>query len=197
MVLVLEFFLCYFNNIFLIFLYHFLNNKYFVHILLILLCLFHSKGFYYTFYSKQKKHFLYLAKIRVFHSNQKSVKQQISGTTIQTKFAPPYACIFMNQVESEFLKTQQHQPLVWFRYIDDIFFIWTHGQEKLEGFLDNFNKFHPNLRFTHEYSRKHVTFLDLDVKIIDQKIFSNLHIKATDRHQYLHYTLSHPYHTKR
>ena len=85
---------------------------------------------------------------------------------------------------------------VWFRFIDDIFFIWTLGQEKLKGFLDNFNKFHPNLRFTHQYSRKNVTFLDLDVKIIDRKIFTDLHTKATDRHQYLHYTSSHPYHTK-
>ena len=50
-------------------------------------------------------------------------KKQISGTAIGTTFAPPYACIFMDQVESEFLKTQIHQPLVWFRYIDDIFFI--------------------------------------------------------------------------
>ena len=120
------------------------------------------------------------------------VQQQISGTAIGTKFTPPYACIFMDQIESEFLKTQQHQPLVWFRYIDDIFFIWTHCREKLEGYLDNFNKFHPNLRFTLEYSRKNVTFLDLDVKILDRKIVTNLHIKATDRHQYLHYTLSHP-----
>ena len=101
----------------------------------------------------------------------------------------------MDKVESEFLKTQQHQPLVWLWYIDDIFFIWTHGQEKLERFLDNFNKFHPNLRFTHKYSRKNVTFLDLDIKILDRKIVTDLHIKATDGHQYLHYT-SQPYHTK-
>ena len=40
----------------------------------------------------------------------REVKQQISGTAIGTKFAPPYACIFMDQVESEFLKTQHHQP---------------------------------------------------------------------------------------
>ena len=95
----------------------------------------------------------------------------------------------MDQVESEFLKTQQHQPLMWFRYIYDIFFIWTHGQRILEGLLDNFDKFHPNLRFTHECSRKYGTFLDLDVKIIDCKIFTDLHIKAADRHQYLHYFL--------
>ena len=54
-----------------------------------------------------------------FESNGET-KQQISGTAIGTKFAPPYAYIFMDQVESEFLKTQI--PLVWFRYIDDIFF---------------------------------------------------------------------------
>ena len=55
------------------------------------------------------------------------VKQQTSGTAIGTNLATPYACIFIDQVESEFLKTQQHQPLVLFRYIDDIFFIWTLG----------------------------------------------------------------------
>ena len=81
-------------------------------------------------------------------------KQQISGTAIGTKFAPPYACTFMGQVESEFLETQTHQPLVCFRYIDDIFFIWAHGQDKLEQFLDDLNKFHPSIKFTHESSRK-------------------------------------------
>ena len=70
-------------------------------------------------------------------------KQQISGTAIGAKVAPPYACKFMDQVESEFLKTEIHQLLVWFRYIDDTFFIWTHGQDKLERFLVDFNKFHP------------------------------------------------------
>ena len=28
------------------------------------------------------------------------VKQQYSGTTIGTKFAPPYACIFVDEVEA-------------------------------------------------------------------------------------------------
>ena len=39
------------------------------------------------------------------------IKQQISSTAIGTKFAPPYACIFMDQTQIEFLKTQTHQPL--------------------------------------------------------------------------------------
>ena len=50
-----------------------------------------------------------------------SIKQQLSGTAIGTKFAPPYACIFMDKLEPNFLKTQTLQPLVWFRYIDVFF----------------------------------------------------------------------------
>ena len=40
------------------------------------------------------------------------VYRQISGTAMGTKFAPPYACIFMNMVETEFLKEQEIKPLV-------------------------------------------------------------------------------------
>ena len=124
------------------------------------------------------------------------VKQQISGTAIGTKFAPPYACIFMDQVETDFLQTQKFQPLVWFRYIDDIFFIWTHGEENLREFLEEFNKFHPNIKFTHEFSEENVTFLDLNVKLSNGSISTGLHIKPTDRHQYLHFSSAHPDHTK-
>ena len=40
------------------------------------------------------------------------VYQQNSGTAIGSKFASPYACIFMDQVESKFLHSQKFQPLV-------------------------------------------------------------------------------------
>ena len=32
------------------------------------------------------------------------IKQQISGTAIGTKFSPPYACIFMSDLETKFLE---------------------------------------------------------------------------------------------
>ena len=34
------------------------------------------------------------------------------GTTTGTKFAPTYACIFMDEVETEFLKSQELQPFL-------------------------------------------------------------------------------------
>ena len=75
------------------------------------------------------------------------VKQQKSGTAIGTKFAPPYACIFMDEVETEFLKSQELQLFLWLRYIDDILFIWTDGEEKLTLFLNELNNFHSNFKF--------------------------------------------------
>ena len=82
-----------------------------------------------------------------FFEFNNQIKQQISGTAIGAKCAPTYARIFMDKMEGEFLKTQRDKPFWWVRYIDDIFFIWTHGQEKLKVFLEDLNKFHPNLKF--------------------------------------------------
>ena len=69
-----------------------------------------------------------------FEFGQK-VFHQISGTAIGTKFVPPYSCILMDKFETDFLKTQKLQPLIWLRYVDDVFFIWTHGKEELENFM--------------------------------------------------------------
>ena len=87
--------------------------------------------------------------------------------------------------------------MVWFRYIDDIFFIWTHGKDKLEKFLDDLNIFDNNIKFTYESSKENVTFLDLIVKLSKGCLTTDLHITDTDRHQYLHFNSSHPNHTKR
>ena len=125
------------------------------------------------------------------------VHQQISETAIGTKCAPPYACIFMDKVENEFLETQTIKPLVWLRYIDDIFFIWNESEEKLETFLKNLNEFHPNLRFTSEKSKTSVNFLDLTINLADQELETNLYCKPTDCHQFLDFNSAHPIHIKK
>ena len=63
----------------------------------------------------------FVLKNNLFEFNSKFYKQ-ISGTAIGTKFAPPYACIFMDYIETEFLKSQEIKPWLWKRFIDDIFF---------------------------------------------------------------------------
>ena len=131
----------------------------------------------------------------LFEFNDK-VKQQISGTAIGTKFAPPYACIYMDKTETDFLKTQDLQPFIWLRYIDDIFFIWTHGEAELKRFMEKLNQFLPNLKFTYESSQKKVAFLDLNVSLENGCITTDLYTKSTDCHQYLHCSSAHPHHLK-
>ena len=54
----------------------------------------------------------FVLKNNFFEFNNK-IKQQISGTAIGTKFAPPYACIYMDKTETDFLKTQELEPFLW------------------------------------------------------------------------------------
>ena len=108
------------------------------------------------------------------------VKKQIAGTAIGRKFAPPHASIFMDDLEAKFLQSQSLQPLVSFRYIDDIFFIWTHGNDKLAKFLDDLNSFDKNIKFTHESSKETVTFLDLIMNLSKCCLTTDLYVKDTD-----------------
>ena len=76
-----------------------------------------------------------------FEFNTK-VKQQLAETAMG-KFAPQCACIFMDHVDTLFPESQVYKWLVWFQYIDNVFFIWTHGQESLSLFLEDLSKCHP------------------------------------------------------
>ena len=131
-----------------------------------------------------------------FEFNSK-VKQQVPSTAIGTKFAPPYACIFMDRMETEILEKKRLKPWVWLRYIDDIFFVWTHGEDKLDEFLERLNSFHPNLKFTSERSEQKLNFLDVTVQLSNNKFVTDLYCKPTDCHQYLHYNSCHPEHMKK
>ena len=49
-------------------------------------------------------------------------------------------------MENRFLKNEKIQTWIWLRYINDIFFIWTASESKLDDFLERLNNFHPNLK---------------------------------------------------
>ena len=81
-------------------------------------------------------------KNNIFQFNEKTLKQ-LRGTAIGTKFAPPYAIIFMADLEERILKDIELKPRMWWRYIDDIFFMWEHGEDYLKQFI----------KFTAEWSK--------------------------------------------
>ena len=119
---------------------------------------------------KNEKHF----KNNFFEFNNE-LRQQISGTAIGTKFAPPYTCIYMNKTETDFLKTQELQTFVWLRYIDDIFFIWMHGEAELKKFMEGLNNFLPKLKFTYESSKKKLHFEELQLQFLTSRSYKKLH----------------------
>ena len=69
---------------------------------------------------------------------------QIGGTAMGTALAPNYANLFMDKFETKALKGYPLKPLIWKRFIDDIFLIWTHGQQELEKFVEYLNVLHKN-----------------------------------------------------
>ena len=109
----------------------------------------------------------------------------------------PYACIFMDKVEREFLEAEDTKLWVWLRYIDQIFFIWTEGENKLGSFLQCLNTSHPNLKFTHKKSKTSIIFLDVMVRINGDKFETDLYSKPTDCHQFLEFNSAHPIHIKK
>jgi hypothetical protein len=121
---------------------------------------------------------------------------QTHGTAMGTRFAPQYANLFMHQIETDFLTKQTHKPALYTRYIDDIFFIWTEGEERLKEFYDAFNSHHPTIKLTMEYSPQSVSFLDTLITIKDNKLISSLYRKPTDNLTMLHSSSFHPRHVK-
>ena len=89
------------------------------------------------------------------------------------------------------------KPLVWKRYIDDMFSLWTTNRDKIEHFIEQANNHHPTIKFTAEISDKETTFLDTYIykgerferdAILDVRT----HFKPTETFQYTHFASCHP-----
>ena len=113
-------------------------------------------------------------KNNVFQFNGKTLKQ-LSSTAIGTKFTPPYTNIFMADLEERILKDIELQLRIW--YIDGIFFIWEHIEDSLKQFIETLNACHPTIKFTAEWSKEKINFLDFNIKLRNTKIETDLHIK--------------------
>ena len=99
-----------------------------------------------------------------FEFNYRVFRQKL-GTAIGTKFAQAYASLFMNRLEERLLVSWDKIPLVWMRYIDDIFFIWTLGEDCLQEFISYLSSSHRTIKFTSEYSAIALNFLGVSIKV--------------------------------
>ncbi len=123
---------------------------------------------------------------------------QTNGTAMGTRVAPTYANLFMADFEEKYIYTLEKQPLVWWRFIDDIFSIFVGTEDEVKQFTDKLNTLHPigAIKFTVEYSKEKVNFLDTTVYIKDNRLVTTLYTKPTDSHSYLNFDSCHHMHNK-
>ena len=119
---------------------------------------------------------------------------QIGGTAMGTKVAPSFANTYMGWFESKFVYTYHQQPLLWVRFIDDIFVIWQHGLTAFKDFEDHLNQCVPSIKFETDISNTEVHFLDVTVSLANDtgEISTSLYTKPTDAHNYLSFYSCHP-----
>jgi len=89
----------------------------------------------------------------------------------------------MGRFEKQALEGAKTKPHVWWRYLDNIFMIWTGNEDELREFIEHLNNLHPKIKFTSEQSSHSVAFLDTTISIKDGKISTDLFVKPTDTHQ--------------
>ena len=113
-----------------------------------------------------------------------------------TKMAVAFANVFMAKIERQILRQSNKKPLVWKRYIDDVFSLWDTSTDKIE-FLEKANSFHPTIKFTAEISETEITFLDAKVykgeRFHEESILDmQTHYKPTETFQFTNFYSCHP-----
>lgn len=105
----------------------------------------------------------------------KNYYKQICGTAMGCNMAPVFANLFVAAYEWKFIAKQPiEQPNVYFRYLDDVFFVWANSND-LATFKIYMNTWSTSLEFTFNEGDE-VNFLDLTI------------IKGNDGFEFRNYT---------
>ena len=121
---------------------------------------------------------------------------QVKGTAMGKKYAPSFANIYMHFWEMKAISLSPQKPLLWKRYIDDIFFIWPFSCSDLVSFILLLNSVNSNIKLTSNFSNTQINFLDCTVfKDNFNSICTKIFFKESDNHNVLHPSSFHPAHT--
>ena len=122
---------------------------------------------------------------------------QTHGTAMGTKMAVAFANIFMAKIEKGIISKSIIKPLVWKRYIDDVFCLWDTNEDNIKEFVTRANHYHDTIKFTAEISDSEIAFLDTKVYKgerfnRDSTLDVQTHYKQTETFQYTNFYSCHP-----
>lgn len=125
---------------------------------------------------------------------------QVKGTAMGKKFAPSYANIFMAAWEESALSSFDLKPFAFYRFLDDIWGVWTHSRDSFSDFVAHLNQHQSSITIKHSIDPVEINFLDVvsykgpkfeETGKLDFKVY----FKETDTHSLLHKYSHHPKHT--
>jgi hypothetical protein len=103
-----------------------------------------------------------------------------------------YACTYLGEWERELFQHSDQHPLSYWRYVDDVWGLWIHGENSLHNFGSVANSMHPRIKLELRYSTDSIEFLDFRTSLINAYLKTDLFTKDTDKQQYLHISSNHP-----
>ena len=106
----------------------------------------------------------------------------------------------MAEWEKQALRQCNKLPLIYLRYLDDMFGIWSHGDGEYQVFLDILNSHQNCVKLTLVTSKQSADFLDTTISKGERfnsngQLDSKVYFKPTYTHQLLYIDSFHPKHT--
>lgn len=120
---------------------------------------------------------------------------QTMGTAMGKRFAPALANLYLLDFDNAAINDFKTKPILFFRYLDDIFFLWPGDVQSLKEYENFLNSLIPDIKVTLEFDKNTINFLDTTIYKQDNKLNTRVYFKPTDTHQLLHRTSFHPQHT--
>ena len=128
---------------------------------------------------------------------------QLLGVAMGSRSSPTFACLFVGVLEAVMLVTWEVQggllPHLLRRFIDDVFFLWRHGEAELLKFIHHLNSSHRTIKFevvpgeSYNFTTKSINYLDLKVWVDeDGFVQTTLYEKPCRVVSYLLPSSSHP-----
>ena len=85
--------------------------------------------------------------------------------------APSYANTFMDHFERKCIyPLTEGKSLTYFRYINNIFLIWTRTKNELDQFFKDLSKKHPSIKFDYKASKDCIVILDTEIYLHNGKL---------------------------
>ena len=140
---------------------------------------------------------LIMATTNVQFSFDGNMYRQIDGVAMGSALGPILANIFVGFYEQKLFASDSSQPIMYTRYVDDIFAIF-HNRDEADGFLAALEKLHPSLAFTREdESDRRLSFLDVLIERFDNNFVTSVFRKSTFSGQYVSWNSFSPKRIKR